>query len=249
MSTEFVYPCYRSEDLDKDFTGVTRTHDGYMSDSVPDGDPSVIGVNSEDAEALIGALSSDTARRILERLHDSPATPSEVAEEVDTTLQNTRYHLSNLEEADLISVHDTRYSPKGREMKVYGPEEPTVVFVGGDDDGDRLRDLLTNGFAGLLLLAGVSAAVEYLYRSYAPGEDVAAEDVGVAVEEDVGDRDYQVEADDAPVEEMEDAAAEAPGLLETLVEMATPGVLVFLGGAVVLTVFLVSRYLESSKDD
>lgn len=201
-------------------------------------------MNSEDAEDLIGALSSDTARRILDSLHEAPSTPSEVADEVDTTLQNTRYHLSKLEDADLISVQETRYSPKGREMKVYAPDEPTVVFVGGDDGSERLRDLLTNGFAGLLALGAVAAAVEYLYRSYAPADD-AADDVGVAVEEDVEDDDYRMEAaDDAPAAEVDDAAEEAQGLIELALEVATPGVLVFFGGAVALSVFLLMRYRE-----
>lgn len=202
-------------------------------------------MNSEDAEDLIGALSSDTARRILDALHDTPSTPSEVAEQVDTTLQNTRYHLSKLEDADLISVQETRYSPKGREMNVYAPEEPTVVFVGGADDSERLRDLLTNGFAGLLALGAVAAAVEYLYRSYAPADDEVADDAGVALEDDVDDDDtYMEAADDAPAPEVEEAAEEAPVLVEVALEAATPGVLVFLGGAVALSVFLLIRYRQ-----
>lgn len=218
-----------------------------MADSARQTDASVVGVNSEDAEDLIGALSSDTARRILDSLHDSPSTPSEVAETVDTTLQNARYHLSNLEDADLISVHDTRYSPKGREMKVYAPEEPTVVFVGGDDEGDRLRDLLTDAFAGLLGLGVVAAAVEYVYRRYSPARDAAPTTGGAG--EDAGG--YAMEQADgaaggAPTREMEEAAADgAPELLELALDMATPGALVFLGGAVVLLSFLLLRYRRS----
>ncbi len=212
-----------------------------MADSARQTDASVVGVNSDDAEDLIGALSSDTARQILDSLHESPSTPSEVAEAVDTTLQNARYHLGNLEDAELISVHDTRYSPKGREMKVYAPEKPTVVFVGGDDEGDRLRDLLTEAFAGLLGLGVVAAGVEYLYRAYAP-EPQAAPTAGGDGGDDAG---FAMEQADggAPTEDAADAASDgAPEIVEMAIEAATPGVLVFLGGAVVLLSFLLLRY-------
>lgn len=213
-----------------------------MADSASQSDASVVGVNSEDADDLIGALSSDTARQILDSLHQSPSTPTEVADSVDTTLQNARYHLSNLEEAELISVHDTRYSPKGREMKVYGPEKPTVVFVGGSDESDRLRDLLTEAFAGLVGLGVVAAGVEYLYRTYATAWQAAPTAGG-----DGADGSMTMEQADggagARVEEAEDAAADqVPELVEIALDLATPGVLVFLGGAVVLLSFLLLRY-------
>jgi DNA-binding transcriptional ArsR family regulator len=62
-------------------------------DVSPDGDPRVVGLDSEEADELIAAFPSSTARRILAALHDDPAPSGELADRVDTTLQNAQYHL------------------------------------------------------------------------------------------------------------------------------------------------------------
>ncbi len=62
-------------------------------DVSPDGDPRVVGLGSEEADELIAALSSSTARRILAALHEDPAPPGELADPVDTSLRNAQYHL------------------------------------------------------------------------------------------------------------------------------------------------------------
>src|SRR6056297_1374896 len=99
------------------------------------GEPKVVGVDSEDADDLLAALQSETARDLLAALYDEPATPSALAEEVDTSIQNVRYHLEKLTDADLVEVADTVYSEKGREMNVYAPAaKPLVVFAGSDDE-------------------------------------------------------------------------------------------------------------------
>jgi DNA-binding transcriptional ArsR family regulator len=133
----------------------------------------VIGVDSDDADDLIGALSSDTAREILAELHDEPATPSEVADRAGTTVQNARYHLENLSDAGLIEVEGTRYSSKGREMDVYAPSEPLVMFVGTEEESTTVRDVVTR-FLGVVGLIGVAALfVQTLFRLYAPDEPAA----------------------------------------------------------------------------
>ena len=76
--------------------------------------PRVIGLDSADADDLIGVLSSKTARRILATLHEEPVSASEVAERVDTSLQNVQYHLGRMDDAGLVEVVDTVYSEKGR---------------------------------------------------------------------------------------------------------------------------------------
>ena len=72
-----------------------------------DADPRVVGVESDDADDLLSALSSETARHLLGELHDDPAPPGELADRVGTSLQNAQYHLENLQEAGAIEVVDT----------------------------------------------------------------------------------------------------------------------------------------------
>ena len=108
--------------------------------------PRVHWLEDDETEQLIGSLACDTARDILSCLHDAPATATELAEEVETSIQNARHHLGNLAEADLVRVAGTRYSEKGREMKVYAPTEgPLVVCVGGDErDREGVADAISS---------------------------------------------------------------------------------------------------------
>lgn len=122
-----------------------------------EGELRVLSLTDDDAEDLIGSISSETARSILAALEDRPATASELAETVSTSLQNVRHHLGNLEEAGLVEVADTRYSVKGREMKVYAPtQDSLVVCVGSDTNKERFLDSLER-FVGVLALLAVGA--------------------------------------------------------------------------------------------
>jgi DNA-binding transcriptional ArsR family regulator len=123
----------------------------------PEGDPRVVGVDTNDADEVLGALSSGTARQLLTALHDKPATPSELAERADTSLQNTQYHLEKLVEADLIEVQGTRYSAKGREMNVYTPTDgPLVLFAGDEEESAGVQAAWAQllGGVGVLSMAG-----------------------------------------------------------------------------------------------
>ncbi|RDI70604.1 ArsR/SmtB family transcription factor [Halopelagius longus] len=108
-----------------------------------DGNLRVLWLDDDEAERLICCLSSETARSTLAALQRNPATASELADSVDTSLQNVRHHLDNLRDANLVRVADTCYSVKGREMKVYAPtDDAFVVCVGGADDKSPLLDRL-----------------------------------------------------------------------------------------------------------
>ncbi|SNZ16030.1 transcriptional regulator, ArsR family [Natronoarchaeum philippinense] len=131
-----------------------------------DGDPRVVGLDSDEADDVLAALSSGTARELLGALHDDPGTPSELADRVDTSLQNTQYHLEKLEDADVIRVIDTVYSEKGREMRVYAPtDQPLVVFAGDEDKETGLRAALSRLIGALGAVAGASLLVQHLVAS------------------------------------------------------------------------------------
>lgn len=113
-----------------------------------DREPALVGLADDEAECVFEALASRTARRIIARLYDGPATASEIAESVDTSLQNATYHLSRLREADLVAVAGTWYSSRGVEMTVYTPTSEPLLLVAGtgyteeiaDDIADVTRD-------------------------------------------------------------------------------------------------------------
>ncbi|KAB1197478.1 MULTISPECIES: helix-turn-helix domain-containing protein [Haloferax] len=129
-------------------------------------DPRVIGLDSDEADELLAAISSSTARSVLASLHEAPATSSELAADVDTSLQNVQYHLGNLSDAGLIEVVDTRYSEKGREMKVYTPSDRALVVVAGREDETRgLKGALSRLIGGIGVLGVGGVVVNRLART------------------------------------------------------------------------------------
>ena len=213
-----------------------------LPDATPeDREPRVVGVDDEDADDLIAALGSETAREILTRLHDEPATKSELAAEVDTSLQNVQYHLSKLDGADLVDVVDTTYSEKGREMDVYAAaDEPLVLFAGGEEESAGIKSALTRLLGGYALIALAAAVTQRLLAVADPTARVTTtagsggDDAGVTAEQaggDGGGTDAAAdgEAIDGTVEYVVDPLA------EYAVSALEPGVVFFLGAALVFT--------------
>lgn len=133
-------------------------------DLVSDSEPRVVGVDSDDADALMSALSSGTARRLLSELHEEPAPPAELAKRADTTLQNTQYHLANLSDAGAVKVIGTAYSEKGREMDVYAPaDQPLVIFAGQEEEASGLRAALSRLVSGVGALLVGSLAIQEVF--------------------------------------------------------------------------------------
>ena len=125
-------------------------------DVSPDSDPRLVGLDSDEADELMAALSSETARRLLAELHEDPAPPGELADRIDTSLQNAQYHLEKLEGAGAIEGVGTAYSEKGREMTVYGPaDSPLVIYAGEQERASGLRAALSRLFGGVLALGVV----------------------------------------------------------------------------------------------
>ncbi len=127
------------------------------------GEPRLVNIDDEAADEVFAALSSDTARAILSRLYEGPETASGVAESVNTSIQNARYHLEKLETAGLIEPVDTWYSSRGTEMTVYAPtSEPLVVAAGDQESEGVLRRALQRVIGGVGVLALASVVVNRL---------------------------------------------------------------------------------------
>jgi DNA-binding transcriptional ArsR family regulator len=204
-------------------------------------EPRVVGVDDDEADDLIAALGSETARAILSTLHDRPATKSEIADEVDTSLQNVQYHLSRLDEADLVDVVDTAYSEKGREMDVYAAaDEPLVLFAGGSEESTGIKTALMRllGGYGIIGLAAVAAqrllsvgslgGGQYTQRS-GGADGGGADGADGPTIESAPDQNTAAETADGAVQLVGDP------LREYAVSLVEPGVVFFLGAALVFT--------------
>ena len=240
-------------------------------DISPDSEPRVVGLDSEAADDLMAALSSETARRILVELHDEPAPPGELADRVDTSLQNAQYHLENLEDAGAIEVAGTAYSEKGREMSVYGPaDSPLVIFAGEKERASGLRAAVSRLFAGFLALGVGGAVIQTLFGEALVADDApadaeptpAAEPTPTPAPDDGADLEAADEPEPTPTPEEvadtptpeptpeADAVAEsadgAVSVFEALFAGGMPpGLAFFLGGAIVLTVVVGVTYLRA----
>lgn len=136
----------------------------------PDG-PQLLDIDGDAADDVFDALSSRTAREVLTALYEEPRPASELADSVDTSLQNVRYHLDNLREAGLVTVADTWLSAQGREMDVYAPASQSVVVVAGQEaDRSLLRDALARLLGAVALLGLASLAVGRVLQWLQPSQ-------------------------------------------------------------------------------
>ncbi|WP_226023527.1 ArsR/SmtB family transcription factor [Halomicrobium salinisoli] len=138
---------------------------GPETSTTQDGELQVVGVD-EDVAPLLDALSSETARSVLNAIYEDPGTPSEIADRLDMSIQKVSYHIDKLEEQELIAVAGTRYSEKGQEMTVYEPpEDPLVLFVGTEERKNSLTAMVKRLLPVVGSLGIGSLLIDQLYGS------------------------------------------------------------------------------------
>lgn len=74
-------------------------------------------------------MSSPTSADLFNALSDCPMSATALAERGGLPLTTVKYHLGNMLSAGLIEVTDTRWSAKGREMKIYAVKDQVVVIA------------------------------------------------------------------------------------------------------------------------
>lgn len=187
-----------------------------------DAEPAVVDVDDEDADAMLDALASDTARELFRALHDEPAPPSELARRLDTSVQNAHYHVRNLENAGIVEVIGSRYSDKGKEMSIYGPAVDPIILLGDASTADRtaLQTVVADWATGVATLALVSVALQLAFDRL-----VGPTGSGFFEPSALGAADWPLGS----------AVANA---------IASPGVLFFVGGLAVLTAAIALDYRD-----
>lgn len=130
--------------------------------------PRLIDLTAAETEDVFAALSVDTARSILARLYDEPMTMSELAEDLDTTIQNVDYHMEKLVKANLVEVVDTIHSEKRREMKVWGPRDATVAVIGTRSLFEYIKERLHVFLRVSIVLLGATALMYVLLSEFIP---------------------------------------------------------------------------------
>ncbi|NIA09514.1 MAG: helix-turn-helix domain-containing protein [Nitrospiraceae bacterium] len=119
----------------------------------------------EESKKITQTLSNDSARQVLELLADKPMSTSEIAEELDTPLTTVKYNLDALIESGLITIKQTKWSAKGRKIKIYAPAHKLIVVVPDKTDRKSVIDILRQYLGVLLGAVCVSGIIEvWRYR-------------------------------------------------------------------------------------
>ena len=114
----------------------------------------VIQPGDERAQKIARAMASQTANAIIQTFGDGPLTSSEVARQMAIPITTASYHIENLLDAGLLEVMETRWSEKGREVKVYGLANQVLIIASPASD---LRSVLKKyaTLFGIVVLASL----------------------------------------------------------------------------------------------
>jgi DNA-binding transcriptional ArsR family regulator len=89
----------------------------------------VLEPGDERAQKIAKAMASPMAGEILQLLADSPKSLTDITERLAIPMNTAKYHIENLTDAGIIAVSDTRYSIKGREMKLYSLTDQLLIVA------------------------------------------------------------------------------------------------------------------------
>jgi DNA-binding transcriptional ArsR family regulator len=89
----------------------------------------VLEPGDERAQKIGKAIASPTANEVLHILAGGPKTASDLTETLNIPMGTLKYHIENLLEAGLIEITETRYSVKGREVKVYALRDQLLIVA------------------------------------------------------------------------------------------------------------------------
>jgi DNA-binding transcriptional ArsR family regulator len=89
----------------------------------------VLEPGDERAQKIGKAIASPTANEILHILAGGPKTASDLTDLLNIPMGTLKYHIENLLEAGLIEITETRYSVKGREVKVYSLRDQLLIVA------------------------------------------------------------------------------------------------------------------------
>jgi hypothetical protein len=155
--------------------------------------------------------------KVLEILTDKPMSATDVAEKLGMPLTTVKYNIDALVEVDLIKVKQTKWSKKGREIKIYEPVQKFIVVAPGSmKDKSSVLSMLKKYLA---LVAGAvfgATGLEALARSKGFG-------IGAAPTYTAADVAYR-NAEYVPMADVyESASQEMPGSEPLMANGSVPG--------------------------
>jgi len=96
---------------------------------------------SEVSRKLVQTLSNENSIKILQLLETNEMSAGELAEKLGLGLNTLKYNLDSLLEVNLIRVSKTKWSQRGRKIKVYERVEKIIILVPGCRNASRVSVL------------------------------------------------------------------------------------------------------------
>lgn len=122
----------------------------------------------EESKLITQTIANDTARQILELLAEGAMSTSAIAKKLDIPLTTAQYNVEKLIEAKLVVVEKTKYSEKGREVKLYAPAKRMIVLVPANTPRQAIMDVLRK-YLVLVPVAGFIAVMVELAMAFLNG--------------------------------------------------------------------------------
>jgi DNA-binding transcriptional ArsR family regulator len=111
------------------------------------------------AQKIAKAISSGTANDILHLLGDGQKSATDITGSLDLPMSTVKYHLDNLLDAGLVEVVETKYSVKGREIKVYALRDQLLIVA---PKMQNVRSLLLK-YASLFAIVALASLAGFFY--------------------------------------------------------------------------------------
>jgi DNA-binding transcriptional ArsR family regulator len=120
----------------------------------------------ERAQKIAKAMGSQTANDILQILGEGPRSLTDITERLNIPMNTAKYHIENLLDAGLIAVEQTKYSIKGREVKIYTLTNQLLVVAPRQSN---VRSLLLKYASLFGIVAVCSVMIAILSPVIGPG--------------------------------------------------------------------------------
>jgi DNA-binding transcriptional ArsR family regulator len=89
----------------------------------------VLEPGDERAQKIAKAMASQTANDILTLLATGTKSLTDITEQLNIPITTAKYHAENLLDAGLITISQTKYSVKGREVKIYALTDQLLIVA------------------------------------------------------------------------------------------------------------------------
>lgn len=112
----------------------------------------------EQSQKFIKAISNQNASEVLQLLRESgPLRLSDIAERLGMSLNATKYHIGNLMDAGLLEISNTRYSVKGRKIKMYRMKNQIFIVAPSMNEKQEIISAVMRyaSFLGLYIFIAV----------------------------------------------------------------------------------------------